>query len=133
MNVKPDFGVGAHGEAAAKLTRDRDAAREFAKPRFSDGGGEKKNVVSECDPAQPRISPRQREGNERQGDEKVEKFSKYKSTHFRGRIWIPSVISICVNLWLDFYLGTSADLRISMITESDVTPSSSASARSVRR
>lgn len=88
MNVNPDFGIGAHGKAAAKLTPDRYVAGQFAEPRFCDCCDEEQNVVAECDPAQPRAFPGQCERDERQGDENVEKFSKYETTDFYGRIRI---------------------------------------------
>jgi len=116
--VELDFGFCSHREAAAKLTRDRQTTRKLAEPPLSDRGPEQQKVVSERGPTQPRALPRQKQRNERKCDEEVEELAENEAAVFYGS---------------GFYRGTSADFKISAITESGVTPSSSASARNVKR
>jgi hypothetical protein len=77
--VNSYFGLGAHREAAAKLARDYQALRQLAEAPFNNCGTEKDDIVSERNPTQPRMLPRQRKRNEREGNEKVEEFCKDKA------------------------------------------------------
>jgi len=74
LNVHAHFRFGAHCEAAAKLAMDSEIIGKLTETRLDDGHADEQNVVSECEPRQPRTPPGQRERNERQRQQKVEEF-----------------------------------------------------------
>src|SRR2546423_12347449 len=98
-------------EPSTKVSFDRDAFWELTIPRVEDGDSYHQKIVSERQPAKKRPPPRKREWHQRHREQPVETFCENEAHH----------------------RGTSADCKMSLMTESGVAPSSSASARSVKR
>lgn len=58
MNMNPRLSFGAHREAATELPKDFKILWKFAEARIDDGDSDQQNVVTECEPCQPRASAR---------------------------------------------------------------------------
>jgi len=74
LNLDPDFCLRAHGEASAEFTIDAQAGRKPADAVVDEGECEKRDVVKQRDPRQPRTAPGERERNQRKRQEEVEEF-----------------------------------------------------------